>query len=188
MYKSSHFSAHLPVRFQRIELDIAVSAVLLSLHVQRSVGGSRLTGRSWIARRGIRIWRHRHRRRRSWRRYRWRRRRGCVHPHMAIQRNLLVSAIRAVRTGVGFAHFKLAASGTGLAAAILIVIVCRVLVYAWSMSAIKSAMSIQGAGRAELDAARHTNQGGRRRRPCRLHCNRLLAVGWQDKQAARSDC
>lgn len=101
-----------------------------------------------------------------------------MHPHVTIQGHLLVSTVGAMRTRVRLPHFELAA---GLAA-VFVLIVRRVLVHARPVGAVKGAMGFEGARRAEPDTAGWTDQGGRRR-PSRLHRDRLLAVGRQDEQA-----
>lgn len=71
---------------------------------------------------------------------------------MTIQGDLLVRAVRAVRTAVQFPSLGLAA---GLA--VVVLIVRRVLVGARPVGAVESAMGLQGARRAEADAARRAD-------------------------------
>lgn len=73
-----------------------------------------------------------------------------MHPHVAIQRHLLVGAVGAMRTRVRLPHLVLA----GL---VVVLVVRRVLLHARPMGAIESAMGLQSAGRAEADAARRTD-------------------------------
>jgi len=179
-----YFSIHPPVCLQGAESNVAVPAISLSLLVQGTVSRGGLTGTDRIARRGIRVrhchrrrCRHRRRRRRR-RRYRRRCRRSGVHPHVTIQRHLFVGAVGAVRARVRFPHLELAA---GLAA-VVVLVVRRVLVHARPMGAVEGAMGLEGARRAESDAAWRADQSGRRR-SSRFHRDRLLAVGRQDEQA-----
>lgn len=95
---------------------------------------------------------------------------------MAIQGHLLVGAVGAVRTRVRLPRLELAA---GLAA-VVVLVVRRILVRAGPMGAVEGAMGLEGARRAEPDAARRADQGSR---PGRLYRDRLLAVGRQDEQA-----
>jgi len=102
------FLHHLPVRFQGAEPDVAVPAVSLSLLVEGAIGGGGLgPGCGGVARGRIRV-RRDGRRRRCWYYCRWYRRRR-VHPHVAVQRHLLVGAVRAVRTTMQFPALGLAA-------------------------------------------------------------------------------
>lgn len=104
-----------------------------------------------------------------------------MHPHVTIQRHLLVGAVRAVRTRIRLSHLELAA---GLA--VVVLVVRRVFVRARSMGAVEGTMGLEGARRTEPDAARRADQGGRRR-PGRLHRDRFLAIGRQDEQPTRCD-
>lgn len=101
-----------------------------------------------------------------------------MHSHVAIQGHLLVGAVGAVRARIRLPYLELAA---GLAT-LVVLVVRRILVYARSVGAVEGAMGLEGARRAESDAARWAEQASRRR-PGRLHRDRLLAVGWKDKQA-----
>ena len=92
-----------------------------------------------------------------------------MHPHVSVQRDLLVRAVRAVRTGVRFSHFEFVGF-------LLVLLVGGVFLEPGTVSAVKRAMRLEGARRAEADAAWGTDE---RRRPGWFHGDRLLAIGRQ---------
>lgn len=110
------------VGLQRAESDVAVSAISLRLFVQRTVRGGRRST-SGCGRRGLRCG------------YRGWRGRRSVHPHVSVQRDLLVRAVRAMRTGVRLPHFEFAG--------LLVVLVVRgVLLQPRPMGAVEGAVRL----------------------------------------------
>lgn len=153
-----------PVSLERAESDVAISAVSLRFLVQRAVRGGR-GARPRSGGRGRRGW------------YRGRRRGRGVHPHVSVQRDLLVRAVRTVGTSVRLPHLE-------FVRLLLVLLVGRLLLEPRTMGAVEGAMRLEGARRAEADAAWRADEGSR---PGWLHRDRLLAVGWQHEQPTRRD-
>lgn len=101
-----------------------------------------------------------------------------MHPHVSVQRDLLVRTVRAVRTGVRLLHFEFVGF-------LLVFFVGGVFLEPGTMSAVKCAMRLEGACRAEADAAWGTDE---RRRPGWFHGDRLLTIRRKYEQTTRGDC
>lgn len=147
------------VSLERAESDVAISAISFCFLVQRAVRGGRRAC-CWSGGRGRRGW------------YRGRCRGRGVHPHVSVQRDLLVRAVGTVGTSVRLPHLE-------FIRLLLVLLVGCLLLEPGPVGAVEGAMRLEGARRAKTDAARRADE---RRRPGWLHRDRLLAVGWQHEQ------